>query len=175
MKVSPRPLLAAAVVALVCNVSWAQSGPQNPSPGDAATSARHEHRHEQMRERMRERMKERHSKALETLQSKLGLHADQASAWNSFSQAMQMPAQPPARLDRATMEKLTTPERIERMQALKTERDAVMQKRQQAIQTFYASLNAEQKKVFDQQSLAWMQQGMGARGQHAHHRPGHGH
>ena len=167
MSMFTRPLLAAAVLAVVCQASWAQSAGPGAAPSDSP--ARHELRHK----RMHERMGEHQAKALDQLKSRLALQADQAPAWNSFAQAMQLPPQPPARMDAAGMEKLTTPERIERMQAFKLQRDAEMQKRQQATQTFYASLNTEQKKVFDEQTQAWMQQHMGAHGQPVRHRGGH--
>lgn len=51
--------------------------------------------------------------------------------------------------DRAEMDKLTTPERIDKMRALRTQRDAEMDKRADATKAFYATLTPEQKKVFD--------------------------
>lgn len=59
---------------------------------------------------------------------------------------------------------MTTPERIDQMQAMKAQRDVTMQKHAQATKTFYAQLSAEQKKVFDAQSLAAMagMRGMGS-------------
>jgi hypothetical protein len=44
---------------------------------------------------------------------------------------------------------MTTPERLDRMQAMKAQRDAHMQQRAEATKAFYATLNAEQKLVFD--------------------------
>lgn len=180
MTTSSRPLLAAAVIALACSASWAQSGNPGPASADAPAQAPHRSQHAQtgahsgMHERMRERMSDRHAKAMEKLKSSLQLQADQTTAWDSFTQAMQPPSQARGRPDRASLEKLTTPERMERMQTFRAQRDTEMQKRQQATRTFYASLNAEQKKVFDQQTLAWMQGRMGAHGQPVHHRTGRG-
>lgn len=182
MSPSSRHFLTAAVLAVACSASWAQSS--NPGPASADAPAQHQHHaqhgqnakpgtHPAMHERMRERMNDRRARAMEKLKSSLQLQADQTSAWDRFAQAMQPPSQALMRPDRAAMEKLTTPERIERMQALKAQRDAEMQKRQQATQTFYATLNAEQKTVFDQQTLAWSQTRMGDHGRHAHHRAGH--
>ena len=177
MTPSSRPWLSAAVLALVCSASWAQSVHPGPASADAPmphpSQRAQPGSHPGMHERMRERMSERHAKALEKLKSSLQLQADQAVAWNNFAQAMQPPSQAPGRPDPATLEKLTTPERIERMQAFEAQRDANMQKRQQATQTYYAGLQPEQKKVFDQQTLAWMNGRMGAHGQSMHHRAGH--
>jgi hypothetical protein len=55
------------------------------------------------------------------------------------------------------MEKLTTPERIDKMNVLKAQRDAEMQKRNEATRIFYATLSDEQKKTFDQQTAKFMQ------------------
>jgi Spy/CpxP family protein refolding chaperone len=57
------------------------------------------------------------------------------------------------RPDRAEFARLTTPERIDRMRAMRSERIAEMDKRGDATKTFYASLTPEQKKVFDQETL----------------------
>jgi Spy/CpxP family protein refolding chaperone len=57
------------------------------------------------------------------------------------------------RPDRAEMDKLSTPERIDKMSSLHKEHmaamDAAMEKRGQATKTFYATLSPEQQKVFD--------------------------
>jgi hypothetical protein len=57
------------------------------------------------------------------------------------------------RPDHAEMDKLSTPERIDKMRALRsqhmTDMQANMDKRDEATKTFYATLSAEQKKVFD--------------------------
>jgi Spy/CpxP family protein refolding chaperone len=55
--------------------------------------------------------------------------------------------------DRAEMDKLTTPERLDKMRAMHKERmatmEAAMDKRADATKTFYAVLSPEQKKTFD--------------------------
>lgn len=97
----------------------------------------------------------------------------QEGAWTSFTAAMQ----PPARMmgeratadQRAEMDKLTTPERIDKMRALRTQRmtdmNAEMDKRGEATKAFYAALNPEQQKTFDAEH-----QKMGHRGGHMHHK-----
>ena len=47
------------------------------------------------------------------------------------------------------MADLTTPQRLDAMQAHRAEREAAMDKRIQAIRTFYAQLTPAQKKAFD--------------------------
>ena len=106
-------------------------------------------------EKMREHKAERHTQHLTELKSKLNLQAAQEPAWNTFTQSMQHPARM-ARPERASLEKMTTPERLDMMQAMKTQRDAHMQQRAEATKTFYAGLSTEQKQVFDQETARMM-------------------
>lgn len=111
-----------------------------------------------------------HARHLGELKSRLNLSPDQEIAWQNFEQSMQKPGQK-LRPERAAFEKMTTPERIDQMQALRAQRDAAMQKHAQATKTFYAQLNADQKKVFDAQSLSGMgaMRGMGPDMRHMRH------
>jgi hypothetical protein len=91
---------------------------------------------------------------LSALKAKLKLAASQESAWSTFAAAMKPNfGNVPARPDRAELEKLTTPERIDKMRALRAQHMAhmntEMDRRDDAVKTFYATLNAEQKKIFD--------------------------
>ena len=105
------------------------------------------------------------------LKVKLKLTPAQEGAWTAYTTAMQPPAglqQRPSDAQRAEMDKLTTPERIDKMRALRAERmtqmNAVMDKRGDATKAFYAALTPEQRKVFDAE-----QQKRGARGEHGGH------
>lgn len=101
-----------------------------------------------------EKMQAYMDKRQATLKAALKLTAAQEGAWAAFTSTMKPPAAPMGqRLDRASMEKLTTPERIDKMQALQTERHTAMEQRAQATKTFYATLTDAQKKVFDAQSM----------------------
>jgi periplasmic protein CpxP/Spy len=88
------------------------------------------------------------------LKAKLKITAEQENAWATFTAALK-PTGTTAhkRPDRAEMEKLTTPERIDKMKALRTQHmadmAAAMDKRGEATKVFYATLSDEQKKVFD--------------------------
>lgn len=100
--------------------------------------------------RMEAMMAKRHAE----LKAKLKITAEQEGAWTTFTGAMKPgPAFDAKRPDRAELDKLTTPERIDKMRALRTERmaamNAAMDKREEATKAFYATLNADQKKVFD--------------------------
>lgn len=106
-----------------------------------------------MQERMQERMAQHHAE----LKQKLKLSAEQESAWTTFTNAMKPPSDLAAmRPDMAEMKKLTTPERLDRMQALHDKRQARMKERADAVKAFYGSLNAEQKAVFDTHTLRGM-------------------
>jgi protein CpxP len=102
----------------------------------------------------------------EMLKTNLQLAASQDAAWASYTAAMKPPVNMPAGPDRAAMEKLTTPERIELMKSMRTQRDAQMDKRMEATKAFYAVLTPSQKKVFDTQPRGH------AGGKHGH--GGHG-
>jgi hypothetical protein len=66
---------------------------------------------------------------------------------------------------RAELEKMTTPQRIDRMRQLHAERAAAMDKRGDATKTFYAQLSPPQQKAFDELSLKFLAR---------HGRGGHG-
>ena len=105
------------------------------------------------------------------LKAKLKLAPAQENAWTAYTAALQPPAgkgMRPSEAQRAEMDKLTTPERIDKMRALRGERttqmNAAMDKRGNATKTFYAALTPEQQKVFDTEH-----QKHGARGEHGGH------
>lgn len=92
------------------------------------------------------------------LKAKLKITPAQEGAWTSFTAAMQPPArmmggEAPMAGQRAELDKLTTPERIDKMKALRTQRmtemNAEMDKRGDAAKAFYAVLTPEQQKTFD--------------------------
>ena len=77
-------------------------------------------------------------------------------------------------MDRAEFAKLTTPERLERMQTRQAERSARFAKRAEATKTFYAALTPEQQKTFDAETVhAGMHGHRGHRGHHGHGYVGH--
>lgn len=104
------------------------------------------------------KMEARHNEHLAQLKAKLKLTAAQEPAWTNFTATMKPPMHSKAERDamQADMAKLTTPERIDKMQARKAERDADMSKRADATKAFYAQLSAEQKKVFDTETARHM-------------------
>ena len=144
MKHSPKQLIAATALAALGLVAAAQTPPSQPPVNGPRQERMERHDPAQMRQFMQARVAKRMSKLKDTLQ----LAPAQEGAWTAFTAAMQPPANW-TRPDRAEFERLATPERIDRMQALRTERMARMDKRAEATKAFYASLNPVQKRVFD--------------------------
>ena len=104
------------------------------------------------------KMAQMHAKHLAALKSKLQITAAEEPAWTAFTTSMKPPMHDKAKMmDPAELEKLPTPERLDKMHSLRVERmnamNADMDARDQAIKTFYAALNPEQQKIFDAQSL----------------------
>ena len=89
------------------------------------------------------------------LKESLKITPAQEGAWTAFTSTLQPSADMHKRRMemRAEMDKLTTPERIDKMRALRTQRDAEMDKRADATKSFYAALSPEQQKVFDAQPM----------------------
>lgn len=140
---------AAALLGGSCMVAMA-----GPRGGDGCEGKDHGARSEKMQQRMATHQTE--------LKNALKLTAQQEAAWTQYQQAMTPPKA--AAMNHAEMAKLTTPQRLEKMQAMQQERQAHMNQHLQATKTFYASLSPEQQKVFDQQHSR--------QGRHGKHRDG---
>ena len=86
----------------------------------------------------------------------LKLDRSQQPAWDAFVASMTPPkrgdGQRAARPDRAAMAGLSAPQRMERHIAMQKQRTARMEARLAALNSFYAVLTPEQRKVFDEQS-----------------------
>lgn len=95
------------------------------------------------------KMQEMVTKHLAALKTKLQITPAQEGAWATFSAAMQPPAKPVARPDWNEMQKLAVPERLDKMRAMRAQRQAQIDKRDDAIKAFYAVLSPEQRKVLD--------------------------
>jgi hypothetical protein len=118
--------------------------------------------------------------------AKLKVTPAQESAWSTFAAAIKPPARGASGMGsgmgmgmgmrhdpkvQAELEKLTTPERIDKIRAMRqqrmTEMNALMDKRAAATKTFYAVLSSEQKAVFDAISMHVGRHGM--RGEYGGH------
>ncbi|MDR6534542.1 Spy/CpxP family protein refolding chaperone [Variovorax soli] len=161
-----------ASAAFACSTGFAQGNPPSTTgpaaaaaaqaaPADAKPSRPHADRAQRI-----ERMQARHAERMAALKQKLQLDPSQEGAWNSFTAAQQRPAGQ-ARMDRAEFAKLTTPQRLEHIQARQAERSARFAQRAEATRSFYATLSPAQQKTFDAETAHF-----GHRGEHGH--PHHG-
>ncbi|MCU4122021.1 Spy/CpxP family protein refolding chaperone [Variovorax sp. N23] len=174
-------ILWASLLASATFAASAQTPPPSnvpPAITQAASPAQPEVRGHQPRDgKGFERMQERRAKHLADLKTKLKIEASQEGAWSAFTSAIQPPAPPAQRPDRAAMraefEKLTTPQRLDRMQARQSERAARFAQRADATRTFYAALNPAQQKTFDAEAMRFGPRG--AHGEHGPHQGPHGH
>jgi Spy/CpxP family protein refolding chaperone len=104
-------------------------------------------------EKMQQHKAEKIAKHQTDLKAALKLSAAQEPAWAAFTGAMKAPAAHAKNCpSHDEMAKLTTPQRMEKMQAMKSEHDKQMTQRMEATKTFYAALTPEQQKVFDDKS-----------------------
>ena len=163
--------LAAAMFAATAVPSIAQTTAPAPAAATASAPAdakpAHRGHHDRKQRMTPEQRQERMAKHAEAFKQKLKITADQEPAWTAFQQAMQPKDRPDhARLDAKDMDKLTTPERIDRMRAMHAQRSAEMDRRGEAVKTFYAALKPEQQKVFDQEHRRMGHHRFGPGGEH---------
>lgn len=152
MKSFAKPLL---VVTLLAAAGFsAFAGSRMGGDCDGAMSMGMGHGEHRMGRASPEKMQAYMDKRQAELKTALKLTAAQEGAWTTFTTAMKAPASlMDLRLDRESMAKLTTPERIDKMQAMQAERHAAMEQRAKATKAFYATLTEAQKKVFDEQAM----------------------
>lgn len=162
MKRMHKHLLTAGLLASIGLSAVAQPAPGPGGPHGPMDPARMQ----EMRARMEQRMNER----MEFFKFKLKISPAQEGAWNAWTASMKPNGPRPPRPDRAEFERLSTPERIDRIRAMRATRQAEMDKRFDATKAFYAQLNPEQKRMFDQESMKML--GGGPRGGERHHRRG---
>ncbi len=167
-------LLAGLLAASLGAMAQAQTPPAGATPPAQRGMSRPEHRAERPDPA---RMEAFMAKRQAELKAKLKIEPAQESAWATWTAAMKPPADMRQRREamHAEMQKLTTPERIDRMKTLRAERDAQMDKHAQATKDFYVVLNAEQKKTFDAGMMHGRRGGMhGEGGMHGGMRGGMG-
>ena len=185
--ISGKHLFLAALVMASCGYAAVASA-QTAAPAPAGAQPQMQDRmyrgdSSSIRERMFGSHQERMVKRQAELKTKLKITPAQEGAWTTFTASMQPPAggmmgirhDPKVKAD---LDKMTTPDRIDKMRALRAERmtamTAAMDKRGAATKTFYAVLSSEQKAVFDAVAMYGGRHGMagehGGRGE----RGGHG-
>lgn len=144
------PLWSLSVV--LASAALAATLPANAQPMMGEVGVHHEDG------RMHERMAKHWERRQTELKSKLRLATEQEPAWGAFLQGMKVPAKTLSQpLDREALGKLTTPERMEKMNTLHEANLAIMQthikQRTEATRAFYNQLSVEQQKVFDAETL----------------------
>ena len=145
-----------------------QAAPDAHSSDDHAK--RHAERHAQRMERMKARMAEHQAQLKQNLQ----LTPAQEPAWNAFVARLQPQPRATQTGGREDWKALSTPQRLDRMETMKAERDKAMAQRHDAIRSFYAQLTPEQQKTFDTQGMGHLQRA-GMKGRHGGQHHGHGH
>ena len=161
------PVLAQQTPADAAATAQTQVQAQTPAQISAPMNAERRAKHmEQRRVKMQDRMAQHQAQ----LKQKLELSAAQEPAWNTFIASLKMGE---CHLERAEVQKMTTPERIERMRAQRAQHHAEADKRADAILAFYAALNPAQQMTFDAQTARY-QHHMGSQSGHKKgHSKGH--
>jgi periplasmic protein CpxP/Spy len=108
-------------------------------------------------------MEQHRARRLGELKQKLQISAAQEGAWTNWTNALK-PGARPQRPNFVEFARMTTPQRIDKMRELRNARNAERDRRGDATKAFYAQLNAQQQKVFDEQSMGMM--GRGGKGRH---------
>lgn len=149
-------------------------GPTATQPAARASAAGPQNGPRMMGQHDPARMQAQMAKGQAEMKAKLKITPAQEGAWTAFTAAMQPPArmmdgQRPMADQRGELDKLTTPERIDKMKALRAQRmtdmNAEMDKRGEATKAFYTTLSPEQQKTFDAEHRQ-MQMGRQGRGHH---------
>lgn len=152
-------LVFAGLLVTVAASATAQVPPASTAPAAAAAEKQHGG-HRMMGRHDPAKMQAWMAKRQAELKAKLKITPAQEGAWTSFTAAMQPPAgmgQRPTPEQRAEFAKLATPDRIDKMRAMRaqrmTEMNAAMDKRGEATKAFYAALSIEQQKTFDAEHM----------------------
>ena len=167
-------LASISAAAITASGAWAQAA---PPPGDG-----HGPRGETRGEMQAQRAAHEAQRA-QDLKTILRLRPDQEPALTAFLSSHPRPDHPPGGPDRGPdrvrgdrrgppPEPLTTAQRLDREARRETEMAAMRQKHADALRTFYAALNPEQKQVFD--ALQRVEHRGGARGPGGFGHPGFG-
>lgn len=118
------------------------------------------------------KMQQRRAERQAALKATLNITTEQEPAWNAFVARTAPPAWNDRRAERADWAKLTTPERLDKMQARQAERATAMAGRMDATRSFYSALTPDQQKRFDAQAQTHLQRtGMHGKHHRGHHAP----
>ena len=127
--------------ALSTAVYAAPPAPEQSGPNHPAMQGMHQ-------ERNGADFKERIARRQAVLHDKLKLTGTQEAAWKTYIAAATPPA-PPARPERGQWEKMSAPDRMEKMMGMMKERESHMATHLAAMKTFYATLSPLQQQIFN--------------------------
>ena len=148
MKTRTTIWLTTAALALFSAYASAQNSAPKEETAKPGIHAMHGKDGEHMDMRMKHHM--------QRLKTELKLTAEQEPAWAAMASVMTPPARPP-RPDHAEMEKLSMPDRLDKMKQMMSQHHeahvAEMDKHAAAVKAFYAVLTPEQKKTFDAKAM----------------------
>ncbi|MES2151126.1 MAG: Spy/CpxP family protein refolding chaperone [Pseudomonadota bacterium] len=113
-------------------------------------------------EAMQAKMGELFAKRQAKIHDLLKLTAAQEAAWTTYQAAIK-PSAPTAHPDHAAIAAMSAPARMEKHIAMAKEHIIKMEAHLAALNTFYATLTADQKKIFDANTLGGEHGGMGMR------------
>jgi protein CpxP len=130
-----------AAAALSTAVYAAPPAPEQGGPDHGAMQGMHQ-------ERQGGDFKERIARRQAVLHDKLKLTGNQEAAWKTYIAAATPPA-PPARPERGQWEKMSAPDRMEKMMGMMKEREGHMATHLAAMKTFYATLSPLQQQIFN--------------------------
>lgn len=163
MAFTSRRLATAAFIAALALPVLAQTASTVPAGENNATNApAPQPRQARDPARMQERMQMRMQNHLADLKSRLQITASQEAAWAEFTGTVQSHKRTQG-MNRQDMAQLTTPERIDRMRALRAERAAEADRHGDATKALYAALTPAQQKTFDEHTLRHHRKGDGKR------------
>jgi len=159
--------LAGVIAVTAAGASLAQPAPDAAAPAAAGGEGRRWQHPDPAQ------MAERHTERLRAI---LQLRPDQEPALRSLMDALRPD---PAEMQRRQAERqeraqLTTPQRLDRMQARLAERQTRFGRKADAIKRFYAQLSPAQQRAFDAMPMMGHHHGMGERGWHGPHGMGPG-
>jgi hypothetical protein len=165
-------LVLAGILGAATGCSMAQPGPATGDPGGHGGPAAGGHMHRHDPAKMQAYRAEHMAARLAEVKTRLKITPAQEAAWTSYTAALQPTARAPMAAAPADLGALPTPERLDRMRAMREQHMAEMtqqmDQRANATKTFYAVLSPEQKKIFDDEFSRVMRQHGGQSG-HAGH------
>lgn len=150
---------------------------QGMGPEGAGAQPPHTHamiRHAPSAQHHAQRREQRHTAHLVQLKTALKLTSSQEAAWGAYAVRTAPLTHAHPQATSQDLAPLTTPERLDKLMAIKAERDAHLARHIDASRQLYAALTPEQQKVFDGQPHLHLMKGMGMKmkGRHEMHQKG---